>query len=115
MCWDRDIFSQDSLTESQLVAVVKASTPAVPAVSPREPGTSQAVEPSPTLSWYQDFVEESPLVEQLCSEVQEEELAADRCLPLPAGSVQVLNDSMEKVEQCSCHYELVDKVQTILL
>ena len=37
MCGDRDIFLQDSLTDSQLERVAKASTPADPVVPPRDP------------------------------------------------------------------------------
>ena len=46
---DRDIFLQDSLTDSQLEHVVKASkasTPADSVVPPRDPETAKALEPS---------------------------------------------------------------------
>ena len=52
MCGEREIFSQDSLMDSQLVAVVNASTPMDPVVSPaRDPETEDALEPSPPFSW----------------------------------------------------------------
>ena len=54
-------------------------------------------------------MEESALVEQLFSE------AAYPCLPSPAGSVQVLDDLVEEIEQWSLHSEPVYKLQEILL
>ena len=78
MCGEREIFSQDSLMNSQLVAVVNTSTP-VDTVGhpPKDPETEQALEPSPSFSWYREVVEEHALVKQLCSEEWEEGLQAD--------------------------------------
>ena len=82
------------------MAVVNTSTPVDPVdPSPKDPESEQAIEPSPSFSWYREVVEEHVLVEQLCSEAREEGLQADLCLPSPAGSVQVLDDLVEEVEQ----------------
>ena len=98
------------------MAVVNTSTPVDPVgPPPKDPETEQALEPSPSFSWYREVVEEHALVEQLCSEAQEEGLQADQCLPLPAGSVQVLDDSVEEVEQQSRHSEPGNNIQEILL
>ena len=86
--------------DSQLVAVVNTSTPMDPVgPPPKDPETEQALEPSPSFCVYREVVEEDSLVEQLCSEVLEEGLLADWCLPSPATSVYVLDDSVEEVEQ----------------
>ena len=78
MCEEREIFSQDSLTDSQLVAVVNTSTPMDPVgPPPKDLETEQALEPSPSFSSYREVVEEHALVEQLCSQAQEEVLQAD--------------------------------------
>lgn len=66
-CGDKDIFEDDPLTASQLVAVVKASTladSAVPSIGP----------------WHQNILEESGLVESQGSQAWEEELEVDPCL-----------------------------------
>ena len=48
MCREKDIFYQDSLIDSLLVAVVNASTPMDPVGPPcKDPETEQALEPSP--------------------------------------------------------------------
>ena len=108
---EREIFSQDSLTDSQLVALVNASIPVDHVVPPaRDPETEQALEPSPPFSWYREVVEESPLVEQLCSEVREDRLTADPCLPSPARPVQVFEDLVEEVEEQSHHSEPGDNI-----
>ena len=78
MYWEKEIFSQDSLMDSQLVAVVNASTPMDPVgPPPKDPETEQALEPSPSFCVYREVVEEDTLVEQLCSEALEEGLLAD--------------------------------------
>ena len=75
MCGEKEIFSQDSLMDSQLVAVVNTSTPMDPVgPPPKDPETEQALEPSPSFCVYREVVEEDTLVEQLYSEAQEEEL-----------------------------------------
>ena len=100
MCGEWVIFSQNSLMDSQLVYVDNTSTPMDPVGSPpKDPETEQALEPSPSFSWYMEVVEENALFEQLCTEAREERLQADQCLPFPAGSVQVLDDLVEEVEQ----------------
>ena len=98
------------------MAVVNTSTLVDPVgPPPKDPETEQALEPSPSFSWYREVVEEHALVEQLFSQVQEEGLQADQCLPLPARSVQVLDDLVEEVEQQSRHSELGNNIQEILL
>ena len=82
------------------MALVNTSTAVDPVdPSPKDPESERAIEPSPSFSWYREVVEEHVLVEQLCSEAWEEGLQADLCLPSPAGSVQVLDDLVEEVEQ----------------
>ena len=51
VCGDRDIFSQDSLTDFQLERMVKTSTPADSAEPPRDPETAKALESS-SFDWY---------------------------------------------------------------
>ena len=65
MCGEKEIFSQDSLMDSQLVAVVNASTPMdLLGPPPKDPETEQDLEPSPSFSLYREVVEEHALVEQ---------------------------------------------------
>ena len=78
MYWEKEIFSYNSLMDSQLVAVVNTSTPMDPVgPPPKNPETEQALEPSPSFCVYREVVEEDTLVEQLCSEAREEGLQAD--------------------------------------
>ena len=50
--------------DSQLVAVVNASTPMDPVgPPPKDPQNGQALEPSPSFSWYREVMEEHALVE----------------------------------------------------
>ena len=96
--------------------VVNASTSVDSAVPPRDPKTSQALEPSQNLSWYRSVIKKSALVEHLYAEaLEEEEIAADLSLPLPAGSIQTSDNSFLEVEQQSHHSEPVNNVQEILL
>ena len=76
ICCERDIISGDCPLESQLVAAVNGSNPVDPVVpSARNLETDKALEPSPEFSWYRYVVEqESALIEQVCSEEQEERL-----------------------------------------
>ena len=60
-CGDKDIFEDDPLTASQLVAVVEASTLVDSAVPPRDPETAKALEPQNIGSWVQNVLEESGL------------------------------------------------------
>ena len=54
ICSDRDIFADDSLTSSQLLASVKAPTPVDPIVPARSAETEKAMQPAPDFDWNQE-------------------------------------------------------------
>ena len=51
MCGEKDIFDDDPLTDSQLMAVVNAPTPVDPVVPVRSAETEEALEPAPNFDW----------------------------------------------------------------
>ena len=58
MCNDKDIFADDPLTGSQLLAFVNAPTPVDPVVPARSAETEKALQPVPNLNWVVEVEEQ---------------------------------------------------------
>ena len=72
MCGEGDIFSGDSLTDSQLVAAVNTPSRVDPVVPARDAETEKALQPTPDFDWNQDVEEQDSALLEHCSEEQEE-------------------------------------------
>ena len=72
MCGEKDIFDDDPLTDSQLMAVVNAPTPVDPVVPARSAETEKARQPAPGFDWNQEVEDLDSAWLEHCLEVQEE-------------------------------------------
>ena len=72
MCGEKDIFDDDPLTDSQLMAVVNAPTPVDPVVPARSAETEEALQPVPISCWVAETEEWDSAFLELSLEVQDE-------------------------------------------
>ena len=114
MCGEKDIFDDDPLTDSQLMAVVNAPTPVDPVVPVRSAETEEALQPAPNFDWVWEFEDRDSTHLEHCLEVQEEGQGDPSLSPSPVGPLPK-EGSRKEVEQWSYQSEPSDKFQEIFL
>ena len=86
MCGEKNIFD-DSLTESQLMAMVNTPTPENLVVPARSAETEEDLQPAPSSNWVSEVEKQDSAPLEHCSEVQEEG-QVDPSLPPSPGRLR---------------------------
>ena len=112
MCNDKDIFADDPLTGSQLLAFVNAPTPVDPVVPARSAETEKALQPDPNLDWVLEVKEQDSTHLEYCL-VEQEEGQEDPCFsPSPVEHLHQ-EGSREEAEQWRTNLSIVTKFRRL--
>ena len=84
MCNDKDIFAEDPLTASQLMAFIEAPTPVDPVVPARSVEVGKVLQPVLGLDWSQEVKDWDSSHLKHCSVEQEEGQVDPNFSPSPA-------------------------------
>ena len=114
MCGDRDIFADDPLTGSQLLAFANTPTLVDPVVPARSAETEKAMQPVLNLNWVVEVEEQNSTHLEHCS-LEQEVGQEDPCFSSSPVEPLSQGGSREEAEQWSHQSEPSDNVQELVL